>query len=365
MNSINPEQTAPNFDIKSSRKRFDQCAQSGLLKHVIPSNLGGFGDQFSDLVSAHQTLGKDCLDSGLVLSVNAHIWGSVFPIINYGQQEQQQTWLPKLLSGNMLGGHAITEPQAGSDLTALSTTAVASNNFFILNGCKRFITNTPIADLLVVYARMENQLSAFIVLKDDSGVQFTDKTIVSGYKTATMGDVILDNCKIPASRQLGKIGAGNIMIQQALELERAFIFAGIAGIMDWQLQQVIKYSRERIINNMHLGKNQAISHKIADMKLRLETTRLWVNQCARLKDSKQRITLASAQTKLFASEAFLQSSLDAAHIFGASGLIEGKLLAQLVNDAMASRLFSGSSEIQKNIIAALLGTGDGFKPGKI
>lgn len=364
MTSLNPEQTAPDFDINTSRTSFNQCAQSGLLKHAIPRNFGGFGDQFSDLVSAHQKLGKDCLDSGLILSVNAHIWGSIFPIIYYGQQEQQQIWLPKLISGAILGGHAITEPQAGSDLTALSTTAVASNNHFILNGCKRFITNTPIADLLVVYVRMENQLSAFIVFKDDPGVQFTDKTIVSGCKTATMGDVVLENCKIPASRQLGKTGAGTMMIQHALELERAFIFAGIAGIMDWQLQVVIKYSRERIVSNKHLGKNQAISHIIADMKLRLETTRLWVNQCARLKDSKQRIAIASAQTKLFASEAFLQSSLDAAHIFGASGLIEGNLIGQLVNDAMASRLFSGSSEIQKNIIAALLGTGDGFKPRK-
>ena len=111
-----------------------------------------------------------------------------------------------------------------------------------------------------------------------------------------------------------------MMIQQALELERAFIFAGICGVMDWQLDSVIKFSRERKVNGAHLGKNQAISHKIADMKLRLDTIRLWVNECACLKDNNKRITLSSAQTKLFSTEAFLQSGLDAVHILGSSGL---------------------------------------------
>ena len=240
-------------------------------------------------------------------------------------------------------------------------TAVHTEEGFLLNGHKRFITNTPIADLLVVYARLDNKLSAFIVHSDDEGANFLDSPQVSGCQSATMGDVILENALIPHSRQLGKTGAGNMMIQQALELERAFIFAGICGVMEWQLDSVIKFSRERKVNGTHLGKNQAISHKIADMKLRLDTIRLWVNECARLKDNDKRITLASAQTKLFAAEAFLQSSLDAVHILGSSGLITDSPMARLVSDALASRLFSGSSEIQKNIIAALLGTGDGYK----
>ena len=151
------------------------------------------------------------------------------------------------------------------------------------------------------------------------------------------------------------------MIQQALEFERAFIFAGICGVMDWQLETVVAFSRERKVNGTHLGKNQAISHKIAEMKLRLDTIRLWVNECARLKDSNKRITLTSAQTKLFAAEAFVQSSLDAVQILGSNALTEDSPMAELVSDALASRLFSGSSEIQKNIIAALMGTGDGYK----
>ncbi|NOR70610.1 MAG: acyl-CoA dehydrogenase [Methylomarinum sp.] len=348
-------------DMQSSKQRFIHCAKQGVLKHAIPLDKGGYDDNFADLVAAHESLGKHSLDNGLLLSINAHLWGSVFPLLNYGTEAQQQQYLAPLLSGNLIAGHAITEPQAGSDLNALEMTAENTENGLVLSGHKRFITNTPIADLLVVYARLDDKLSAFIVHANDSGANFKDKPEVTGCKTATMGDVILENCLIPHSRQLGKTGAGNMMIQQALELERAFVFAGISGVMDWQLTTVIQASRQRRVNGNHLGKNQAISHKIADMKLRLDTVKLWVNECARLKDNNKRITLASAQTKLFAAEAFLQSSLDAIQIIGSSSLITNNPISGLVNDALASRLFSGSSEIQKNIIAALLGTGEGYK----
>ena len=348
-------------DATASLQRFLYCASQGLLKHAVPANCGGNGNRFADLVNAHETLGKACKDTGLLLSINAHLWGSLFPILNYGNAQQQEIYSQKLMTGRLVGGHAITEIQAGSDLNALAMTAVYTKQGLLLNGHKRFITNTPIADLLVVYARLDNKLSAFIVHNDDKGANFLDSPQVSGCQNATMGDVILENSLIPHSRQLGKTGAGNMMIQQALELERAFIFAGICGVMEWQLDSVIKFSRERKVDGTHLGKNQAISHKIADMKLRLDTIRLWVNECARLKDSNKRITMASAQTKLFAAEAFLQSSLDSVHILGSSSLITNSPMARLVSDALSSRLFSGSSEIQKNIIAALLGTGEGYK----
>jgi len=351
----------PAGDKEASKRRLKHCADSGLLRHAIATENGGHGDSFSDLAKQHELLGKSTQDSGLILSINAHLWGSVFPLLNYGTPEQHKTYLQKLLSAQFIAGHAITEPQAGSDLTALTTSAEKSGKNFILNGHKTYITNTPIADILVVYARLDEKLSAFIIHADDPGAQFLIGPEVTGCKTATMGDVVLENCVIPTSRQLGKTGAGNMMIQQALELERAFIFAGLSGIMNWQLQTVINHSRQRMINDAHLGKNQAISHKIAEMKLRLDSIGLWLNECARLKDNQQRITLASAQVKLFAAEAFLQSSMDAVQILGTSGLESDNIMATLVSDALASRLFSGSSEIQKNIIAALLGTGDGYK----
>lgn len=351
----------PSGDFQASRQRLQYCAQENLLKHAISTELGGHGDDFHTLVKAHLKLGRHYQDTGLILSLNAHIWGTLFPIILYGTDAQKQTWLPDLLSGNIIGGHAITEPQAGSDVSAIETHATQTDSGFVIKGHKRFITNSPIADALLIYAKLEGKLSAFLVKQNDSGAVFTNAPRVTGCASATMGDIVLKDCQIPLDRQLGKTGAGGMMIQSALELERAFIFAGVIGIMQWQLEQVIQFSRLREVNRQHLGANQAISHKIAEMQCRMETCLLWVNECARLKDSGKRISLASAQTKLFASEAFLQSSLDAVQILGASGLIAENKMAHLVQDAMASRLFSGSSEIQKNMIAALIGTGSGFK----
>jgi alkylation response protein AidB-like acyl-CoA dehydrogenase len=351
----------PAGNAQASRQRLEYCGAQGLFKHAIAEEHGGCGDGFQDLVAAHRQLGLASLDSGLVLSLNAHLWGAVFPLLHYGDAEQRQRWLPNLLSGTIIAGHAITEPQAGSDLNGLQAEARRGSSGFILNGHKRYITNTPIADCLVVYARLDGKLTAFLVAKDDPGAKFSDGPAVTGCANATMGDVLLRDCVIPTDRQLGKSGAGTMLIQHALELERAFVFAGLSGIMEWQLQQAIAHSRARLIGGAHLGKNQAVSHKIALMKLRLDSVTLWLNECARLKDGGQRIAMAAAQTKLYAAEAFLQSSLDAVQILGSAALETQSPHQRLVQDALASRLFSGTSEIQMNIIAALLGTGEGFK----
>ena len=346
--------------ISEARERFLSCANKGLLGHAIDTRFGGLGDSFTDLSDAHTQLGERCQDPGLLLALNAHLWGAVFPLLKFGGDQQKETLLPRLLDGSLIGGHAITEPQAGSDVMGMKTVFQRSSDGFVLNGLKRYITNTPLAGMLIVYAKQDNAtgpISAFIVEAADEGASFRDKPTVKGCATATMGDVVLDDCLIPETRLLGKPGAGGTMIQLALELERAFIFAGVTGIMQWQLEQTRNFVRSRSSGMGRLSDLQAISHKIAEMKLRLETSRLWIQRCATLCDKGKRITLESAQTKLFASEAFLQNSLDASPVMGASGLENG--MSSLVLDAMAGRLLSGSSEIQKNIIASMLGLGGG------
>lgn len=340
--------------------RLQQCGMQGLFKHGLPKDIGGANNGFQQLIEQHQQLGYTTHDPGLILAANAHLWGAVFPLWKHASENQVEHWLQKLISGDMIGGHAITEAHSGSDPSTMRSQAIANPQGYLLNADKCYITNAPIADLLIVYALLDQKPTAFIVCKEDPGFS-TESTAIQTCRGASMGRVILDNCQLDHSRLLGKPGIGLQLIQQALELERAYIFAGISGVMEWQLEKVVKYSRQRKSGDVHLGKHQAISHTIATMKLRLDTINLWLTHCATLSDQQQRITLAAAQTKLYASEAFLQSSLDAVHLFGAQGLEPNSCLAELVSDAMAGRLFSGSSEIQKNIIAALLGTGEGFK----
>jgi len=357
------EQLGPSEALDENRilTRFRAAAQHGTLRYALPENLGGFGDGFYPLVEAHRQLGITSRDPGLVLMLNAHLWGTVFPILLYGTEAQQKHCLPQLIKGHWLGGHAITEPGCGSDVQAMTCYAETTASGFMLNGEKRYITNVPLSDWLVVYAKWEGKISAFLISREDQGAEFQREGTLAACRGSVTGGVRLQNCRIDSGRLLGKAGAGTQMIQKALEYERAFVFAGIAGVMQWQLDEVVRHSRERHANGVHLGKHQAISHRIADMKLRLDTIDLWLKECARLADSNQRLTLASAQTKLYAAEAFLQSSLDAVQIMGASGLESNNIMATLVQDAMAGRLFSGSSEVQKNLIAALLGTGDAYR----
>jgi alkylation response protein AidB-like acyl-CoA dehydrogenase len=343
------------------RARFELVAETGLLRHALPSVWGGHGDGFAALAENHRRLGGASRDPGLILMVAAHLWGAVFPILRHGTEAQREQFLPKLLSGTWLAGHAITEPGCGSDLQALQCKAESAGNGYRLDGEKRYISNAPLADWLIVYARLEGRISAFMVSRDDAGCRFGPDHGLKACRGSSTGGVILENCQIRADRLLGRPGAGEPILQQALDFERAFIFAGIAGVMAWQLDRTVAHSRARQSSGVHLGRHQAIAHTIADMKLRLDTLDLWLAECARLADAGRRLTLAAAQTKLHGADAFLQSSLDAVQILGAAGLEADGQLADLVQDAMASRLFSGSSEVQKNIIAALLGTGEGYR----
>ena len=320
--------------------------------------MGGQGDGFERLAAAHEAFGKETGDIGLVLALNAHLWGTVFPILRHGSDAQRESWGRPLVAGTRIGGHAISEPQAGSDLQGMQAIAEPIDGGFRLSGHKRWVTNTPDADLMVVYARHEGAISAFLVEPSDRGVRFEHGPTVEACRSAGMGDVVLDDCRLPADRLLGRPGNGGLMIQQAMELERAFIFAGIAGIMESQLAKVIRATRSRRVGGQPLAGNPVIAHRIADMRTRLDTLKLWIRQCATLADGGRGLTLASSQAKLVGAESYLASSLDAVHLLGASGLETGAPTARWVNDAMASRLFSGSSEVQRNIIAAMLGIGN-------
>ncbi|BCX80836.1 L-prolyl-PCP dehydrogenase [Methylomarinovum caldicuralii] len=342
---------------------FYALGRTGLFRHAVPESWGGLGDGFAGLLQAHIRLGRESRDPGLVLAAGAHLWGALFPLLRHGDDAQRNRWLPQLVSGQWLGGHAITEPQGGSDPAAMTARAVRCGEGFRLDGEKYYITNVPAADLLIVYARLDGAVSAFVVLKDDPGAHYRQDYAVAACRSAPMGEVVLEDCRLPAGRLLGRPGAGLALIQQALEWERAFIFAGIAGVMEWQLEQVIAFSRKRRSGAAHLGRHQAVAHRIADMRTRLDTVHLWLRECARLADAGLRLTLASAQTKLVASRAFLESTLDAVHILGARGLEEAGGMSAWLNDAAAGRLFSGSDEVLKNLIAALLGTGEGYRPG--
>jgi alkylation response protein AidB-like acyl-CoA dehydrogenase len=344
--------------IKPGREKFLLCAKYGLLKHAVPSEFEGHGDSFIDFCHIYEDLGKNTQDTSLILSLHAHVWGSIFPIIKFGTEEQKKI-IPQLLDGSIISGHAITEVEAGSDLSKIGSSATKVADGYIVNAHKKYITNAAIADLIIIYVRHGKSIIALIIKNNDKNVRFTSTCQLGSFNSpSTMGEVIVENALIPFERMVGSDSSkivGSMMIQTCLELERAFIFSGILGVMDWQISKVIEYAEKRFCKDFITEAYQAISHKISDMKLRLDISRLLIHECARLKDQKKRIILQSSEAKLYASEAFLQSSLDALHIMGASGLEAHCELKSYINDAIAGRLMSGTSEIQRNIISHILG----------
>jgi alkylation response protein AidB-like acyl-CoA dehydrogenase len=282
------------------------------------------------------------------------------PIHRFGTEEQKQKYLPGMCDGSLIAVQGMTEPDSGSDAYSLSTTVTDHGDHYTLNGSKTFITNAPVADVFIVFATIDRSkgwagLCALIVERDTPGLSVGSNFHKMGLRTSPMSELIMDDCHIPKENLLGKHGSGMMIFNHSIEWERACILASTIGTMERQLQSCIEYARNRKQFGQPIGKNQAVSHRIVDMKLRLETARLLLYQLGWKIDQGHRIALEASMVKLHLSEAYLQNSLDAVQIHGASGYMAETLVEHDVRDAVASRIYSGTNEIQKNIIAQHLG----------
>lgn len=337
-----------------SKEIFEEYGKQGVFKQAVSETLGGLGTTYADLHETYRNLGKATCNPSLLLSFQAHVWGGIFPLMKFGTLEQQQKYLPSLLKGKIVAGHAITEVNSGSDIYGILGTVREHGNGFLLNGVKRYITNVSIADFILVYLKDGEFLSGFLLHRDDAGCDFVGGSPMSCFSTSPMGEIRLNECFIPADRLLGQRHAGGQMIQASLELERSFIFSGIVGVMDEQITLVKNYAKKRLIRDLPLSSHQVIQHRVVEMYFRLQILDSLIREAAHLKDQGKRITIQSALIKTFGSQAFLDNSNEAVHILGALGLQDGRL-ASLVHDALGTRILGGTVEIQKNIVASLIG----------
>jgi hypothetical protein len=339
---------------------WEKLADFGIFKLPIPEVYGGLGkDAFSCLI-AMEALGYGCKDSGLLFSAGSHIWTCEIPILLFGTDQQKTKYLPDLCSGRSVGGHAMTEPDSGSDAFSLRTKAEKKGDVYILNGSKTFISNAPIADVLIVFASTDKDkgfagISAFIVEKDFAGYSVGKPLKKMGLKTSPTSEVILQDCEVPVSNRLGPEGAGSAIFNAEMDWERSCLFGSHLGALERQLESCIQYVKTRQQFGQPIGKFQSISHKIADMKVRLELARLILYKVAWSKSVGKKVPLESAIAKLFLSEAYVLSSLDAVQIHGGYGYMAEFGVERELRDAVASRIYSGTSEIQKNVIASWLG----------
>jgi alkylation response protein AidB-like acyl-CoA dehydrogenase len=336
------------------------CARFGLLGMPVPEKYGGLGLGLSELVAVMEGLGYTMRDHGLLFSINAHLWTNTLPILVYGTEEQRQRYLPGLSNGELIGANAASEPGAGSDIFAMRTRAERRGDGYVLNGQKMFVTNATVADLFVTYATIDPALgamgvTAFIVESRSPGISISRKLHKMGLRTSPMAEVIFEDCSVPAVNRLGREGRGVQVFEASMEWERGCILASSLGLMRRQLEACLAHARQRKQFGQSIGKFQSVANRLVDMKVRLDTCRPLVYRIGWLKDRNRPATLEAAVAKLYVSECFVKSSLDAVQIFGGYGYMTEQEVERDLRDAVGSTLYSGTSEIQRNVIARCLG----------
>jgi alkylation response protein AidB-like acyl-CoA dehydrogenase len=343
-----------------SAEAWRACAKFGIQGLPVPAELGGAGADILTTVLVMEALGYGCHDNGLIFSLNAQMWSLELPLVKFGTAEQQQAYLPGLISGDIIGVHAMTEPDSGSDAFSMRTRVEREGDSYVLTGTKLYITNAPVADVVLVFAAHPDKskmagISAFLVEKGTPGFSVSRGLDKMGLRTSPMGEVVLDGCVVPASSRVGREGAGMAIFNSSMTWERSCILASALGVMQRQLEACTGYARERKQFGQPIGKFQAVAGKIADMYLRLEAARLLVYQAAWLGQQGKPALAQAAAAKLFASEAWVASSLDAIQVHGAYGYMKESGIERDLRDAVASTIYSGTSEIQRVILARMLG----------
>jgi alkylation response protein AidB-like acyl-CoA dehydrogenase len=307
-----------------------------------------------------EALGYGCKDSGLIFAINGQMWTVQMPILRFGSDAQKDRYLPKLCSGEWIGAHGMTEPGSGSDAFSLSTTAKLDGDCYVLNGTKTFSSNAPVADVFMVFATVDKRkgfmgVTAFIVERGFPGFSVGKDIEKMGLRTAPMAELILEECSVPVGNRLGREGNGAAIFEDAIEWERSCILASLLGGMERQLEECIAYAKERKQFGKPIGKYQSVANKIVDMKVRMETARLALYKVAWMKQVHGKATMEAAVAKLVLSESWIKSCLDAIQIHGGYGYTTEYELERDLRDSVASTLYSGTSEIQRNIIARYLG----------
>ena len=345
-----------------SRRAWKVCAEFGIQGLALPAEYGGALPEvdFPRALLAMEAFGKGCDDNGLAFALNAQMWTVQTPLLHFGSEEQKQKYLPGMAAGDLIGAHALTEPEAGSDVMSMRLSAEKADGGYVLNGEKRLITLAPAADFVLVFAQGNPKLkgwgiSAFLVDRGTPGFTQSEKYDKMGVRSVPIGSLTFTDCFLPEAALVGREGLGFSIMNHSLEYDRSCILASQLGAMERQLEDTIAFAKQRRQFDKPIGKFQAVSHRIVDMKVRLETARLLLYKTAWLKQQGESARLEATMLKLYLSEAFVASSMDAIRTFGGAAYLGAGGVERDLRDAIGGVLYAGTSDIQKNIIAQYLG----------
>ncbi|RJX29075.1 MAG: acyl-CoA dehydrogenase [Desulfarculus sp.] len=359
-NEIVPRCAEHDLNSRFDREAFNRLGRFGLLGLHFPEELGGSGADVVTSTLAGYALGLAGVDGGLTLSYGAHTYLCADTIFAHGTDEQRRKYVPRLAAGEWVGCMGLTEPGAGSDVAGLSTRAVQQGDSWVLNGAKMFITNGPVADVALVYAKTDPQarhagISAFIVEKGTPGFSAGQPLKKMGVRASPTSELFFEDCRIPLDNLVGGEGQGFNMAMRTVEWDRSTLLAPMVGSMEYVLGKCAAYAKQRSQFGRPIAQFQAIKHKLAEMKIFVEAAKNLVFRIAWCKDQGRPLNhLEAAVAKLFVGDWSLGPSNEALLLHGGYGYCHEYEVERAFRDCRLAPIGGGTSEIQKMIISRLL-----------
>lgn len=339
-----------------SRAEWQAAARLGLAGLCLPAEHGGGGLGALDTALCLEAFGRGCLDTGLVFALAAHLLACAVPVRDFAATAVRPQLLAGLASGELIAANAMTEDGAGSDVGRLQVQARRDGDCYLLDGEKSFASNAPVADIFVTYAVTDARagflgITAFAVRRDSPGLSVSSPLGKMGLANCLAGRVSFRACRVPVLLRLGEEGQGSAIFQHSMRWERACLFAAYVGLMEAQLERCVGRARERRQFGRPIADFQAVSHRIAVMKQRLEAARLLLYRACWLIDQQQDNAAAAALAKVAVSEAAVANSLDAIQVFGGAGYLTATGIEQQLRDCVPTTIFSGTNDILRELIA--------------
>lgn len=338
-------------------------ADRGIFRVLVPAEHGGTYTDLATAVLTLEGLGHGCRDNGLAFAAGSQVLSTQEAFVRFGSAAQRERWLTPLLDGTAMGAFAMTEPEHGSDAFAIASTATPDGDGgYVLNGHKAYITFGSRCDVVIAFASTDPAagawgLSAFVVPTDLPGVELVGNRDKMGMRTTPFGDITFTDVRLPGDALLGRAGAGSSIFHAVIQVERSFVLATQVGMMQRQLENSIVYAQGRVQGGRPIAKYQAVAHRLVEMKRSHETARLFLYRAALAAVTGRDVPVMAALSKLAGSEAGVESSLAAVNVHGAPGYLSEFEVERDLRDAVGGLVYSGTSDIQRNIIARLLGVG--------
>ncbi|MBN1288235.1 MAG: acyl-CoA dehydrogenase family protein [Actinobacteria bacterium] len=354
---IRPGAAERDEEARFDREIWERAAETGLMGLPFPEEYGGGGASAVDCSVAGAALGYGSDDSGFCLSWTVSLCVCGVPIWKWGTDEQKKKYLSKLASGEWIGGMGLTEPGAGSDATGITTRAEKKNGYYVLNGTKQFITNGPIGDLFLVFAKLEgsDDISAFLVERGFDGFSSGAEIKKMGHRASPTSELYLDNCEVPEENLLGEENGGFFTAAlTALQWEHSVMLSPYIGGMENLLEICLKYAKSREQFGRPIAKFQVIQFKLADMKTWLETSRLILYRASWGVDMGLIEPEITSAAKVHITESFMKFTEEAVQIHGGYGYTKDYPVERAMRDAKLGLIGGGTSEIQRWLIGRLL-----------